>query len=552
MANTYDLGAVTSYAIAVEHGYEGTEAQFAEELTGATAAARAAAEDASDAEAYAVGKRGGVDVGSTDPAYHNNAKYWAQNASGANLAQAFSTSTAYAVGDYVLYNNKLYRFTTAHSAGEWNSSQVAEVKTMDEVSSIKDDLSETVKFVPQTLTDEQKNQIISNIGLDNLLSDSIKQTLLKCVKHAYYDTLDAMHFYEEMLNALYPEKERWDIEWHSEYGTPPINSDGTILSGEFIDGLFQPAQDEGYYFALTMPVKCELKFILDKSSGGLNFPMFSFCYRYENNLGYGFKVFRGSTGNVFTSISGGTVDTGVPFEQDGTVHVIKALSSNNGCTVDIDGNIYSGNGLNGNQYLLTNDISGSQNILTDVIRLISAKAKYLWDYEWYADSGRQPIDKDGNIIAGELANGHYRVYNYTLQSGDGRIAESTPVYIEIEFKILNTIGGTNFPMFSFSYLNTVSGGSGFKVYRNNNGRLTTNISGTMTETDMQMGVSDSVVHRLCAYVKSDSCYFTYDGNKMSGNGVTDNPYILGNEIGNARSENDALGLISMKYLYLNN
>jgi len=142
MANTYDLGAVTSYAIAVEHGYEGTEAQFAEELTGATAAARAAAEDASDAEAYAVGKRGGVDVGSTDPAYHNNAKYWAENASGTNLAQAFSTSTAYAVGDYVLYSNKLYRFTTAHSAGAWNSAQVSEVKTMDEVSSIKGDLSE--------------------------------------------------------------------------------------------------------------------------------------------------------------------------------------------------------------------------------------------------------------------------------------------------------------------------------------------------------------------------------------------------------------------------
>ena len=142
MANTYDLGAVTSYAIAVEHGYEGTEAQFAEELTGATAAARVAAEDASDAEAYAVGKRGGVDVGSTDPAYHNNAKYWAENASGTNLAQAFSTSTAYAVGDYVLYSNKLYRFTTAHSAGAWNSAQVSEVKTMDEVSSIKGDLSE--------------------------------------------------------------------------------------------------------------------------------------------------------------------------------------------------------------------------------------------------------------------------------------------------------------------------------------------------------------------------------------------------------------------------
>lgn len=33
---------------------------------------------AKNAEAWAVGQRGGVDVPSTDPTYHNNAKYYAQ------------------------------------------------------------------------------------------------------------------------------------------------------------------------------------------------------------------------------------------------------------------------------------------------------------------------------------------------------------------------------------------------------------------------------------------------------------------------------------------
>ena len=37
-------------------------------------------ESASDSEAYAVGKRDGVDVGSSDVAYHNNAKYYAEQA----------------------------------------------------------------------------------------------------------------------------------------------------------------------------------------------------------------------------------------------------------------------------------------------------------------------------------------------------------------------------------------------------------------------------------------------------------------------------------------
>lgn len=48
--------------------------------TGAETAAGHAADSAEDAEAWAVGKRGGVDVPSTDPAYHNNAKYWAEQA----------------------------------------------------------------------------------------------------------------------------------------------------------------------------------------------------------------------------------------------------------------------------------------------------------------------------------------------------------------------------------------------------------------------------------------------------------------------------------------
>ena len=37
---------------------------------------------------------------------------------------AFSTVTAYAVGDIVYYQNKLYKFKTAHAAGAWNSAEV--------------------------------------------------------------------------------------------------------------------------------------------------------------------------------------------------------------------------------------------------------------------------------------------------------------------------------------------------------------------------------------------------------------------------------------------
>lgn len=42
---------------------------------------------------------------------------------------AFSTSTAYAEGDIVTYNHKLYKFKTAHSAGAWDSSHVDQIST---------------------------------------------------------------------------------------------------------------------------------------------------------------------------------------------------------------------------------------------------------------------------------------------------------------------------------------------------------------------------------------------------------------------------------------
>ena len=54
----------------------------------AETSAQNAAQDAEDAEAWAVGRRNGVDVPSTDPAYQNNAKYYkdlAQSASGGGV-----------------------------------------------------------------------------------------------------------------------------------------------------------------------------------------------------------------------------------------------------------------------------------------------------------------------------------------------------------------------------------------------------------------------------------------------------------------------------------
>ena len=65
-----------------------------ESMTDAAASKEAAASSASDAEAYAKGTRAGSVIPSTDPVYHNNAKYYAEQSDGSAEAAAGSATNA--------------------------------------------------------------------------------------------------------------------------------------------------------------------------------------------------------------------------------------------------------------------------------------------------------------------------------------------------------------------------------------------------------------------------------------------------------------------------
>lgn len=68
------------------------------------------------------------------------------------IAPDFSTSTAYAVGDSVYYENKLYRFIEAHAAGAWNSAHVTQVTVGGSIKRVKaeiaDVFSESTAYSP--------------------------------------------------------------------------------------------------------------------------------------------------------------------------------------------------------------------------------------------------------------------------------------------------------------------------------------------------------------------------------------------------------------------
>ena len=72
-----------------------------------------------------------------------------------NIAENFNNSLNYEVGDYVYYNDKLYRFVLSHSAGEWSYTQVEPV-------SITSDLQSTKQTLNNILVDNGITTVLSN------------------------------------------------------------------------------------------------------------------------------------------------------------------------------------------------------------------------------------------------------------------------------------------------------------------------------------------------------------------------------------------------------
>lgn len=79
-----------------------------------------------------------------------------------STAGQFSASTAYSVGQYVYYDKKLYRFTSAHAAGAWNASHVTEVTVASELADLKEDTTELKQDYNQ-LEDNFSNKIGINL-----------------------------------------------------------------------------------------------------------------------------------------------------------------------------------------------------------------------------------------------------------------------------------------------------------------------------------------------------------------------------------------------------
>lgn len=158
-----DLGPVSAWAIAKANGFDGTEAEW-------EALQANAAQNGSDAEAFAKGTRNGEAVASDDPAYHNNCAYHhagtsadadtcttkaaeataaAATASAAYnvnlLAPNYSAESTYAVGNHVIYNGGYYECISAISTAEaWTAAHWRQLTVGGESADLKSALENEI------------------------------------------------------------------------------------------------------------------------------------------------------------------------------------------------------------------------------------------------------------------------------------------------------------------------------------------------------------------------------------------------------------------------
>ena len=88
-------------------------------------------------------------------------------------ATEFSTSTAYAVGDYVIYEGVLYRFTSAHAAGAWTGSDAVATKTTDELA------AQSSRIATLDELKASKEAVASNTRMINLLAKAQMDQLME-------------------------------------------------------------------------------------------------------------------------------------------------------------------------------------------------------------------------------------------------------------------------------------------------------------------------------------------------------------------------------------
>lgn len=86
-------------------------------------------------------------VGSTFSAKDMNETNATVNQAYDDIGDEFNPEVDYAVGDYTIHNNKVWKFTTAHPAGAWDESHVKATKILSEARELTEDMQNRFKIM---------------------------------------------------------------------------------------------------------------------------------------------------------------------------------------------------------------------------------------------------------------------------------------------------------------------------------------------------------------------------------------------------------------------
>lgn len=86
-------------------------------------------------------------VGSTFSAKDMNETNAAVNHAYDDMGDEFNPEVDYAVGDYTIHNNKVWKFTTAHPAGAWDESHVKATKILSEARELTENMQNRFKIM---------------------------------------------------------------------------------------------------------------------------------------------------------------------------------------------------------------------------------------------------------------------------------------------------------------------------------------------------------------------------------------------------------------------
>ena len=89
-----------------------------------------------------------------------------------STADEFSVTKAYSTGNYCIYNNILYKFTSDKAAGAWDSSKVTSTTVAGELSSLNTNIDDFGKHTTNDLNDTHNQQSDLSVVIRVILSNA--------------------------------------------------------------------------------------------------------------------------------------------------------------------------------------------------------------------------------------------------------------------------------------------------------------------------------------------------------------------------------------------